>query len=175
MFEIKIWEGKITPKYPSNGLSKNKKRGQTGHYPSILFFHFSFFFLHLLFHLGKLALHMKETLPVAMRIPKWADLKQVKITVDGKPREVKWNGQYAELGEVKSGQTAVAEFPVTERTAEYNMGDYTVKYTIRGNTVVSMTPPGKVCPLYQNREGMRDPKVKVKTIKRYVPEADIDL
>lgn len=124
---------------------------------------------------GKLALHMKETLPVAMRIPKWADLKQVKFTVDGKLRAVKWNGQYAELGEVKAGQTAVAEFPVTERTTEYNMGDYTVKYTIRGNTVVSMTPPGKVCPLYQNREGMRDAKVKMKAVTRYVPEGEIDL
>jgi hypothetical protein len=43
----------------------------------------------------------------------------------------------------------VLTFPISERTVKTRIGGLDCTLVIKGNTVVSIDPPGKNCPLYQ--------------------------
>ena len=122
---------------------------------------------------GQVDISLKQTLSLQVRIPEWAEPEEVQCFEDGRARELSFDGRYAKLGSVGKDHSVTFIFPVPERTEKVKcFGD---EYAIirRGNTVVSIDPPGKIRPYYQ-RGHYRNGETLWKKVVRFVPEDELE-
>ena len=112
---------------------------------------------------------------VLVHAPEWIETgsDQIAATVNGEPRLVTWENRYVNLGEVEEEKTVSIKFPITERTVKVEMeiAEYTL--ILKGNTVVSIDPPGKNAPLYDERDHYRNNYVHWRQVERFVTDEDI--
>lgn len=83
-----------------------------------------------------------------------------------------WNGRYLDPGGARPGETIVIEFPIGQQVVKEKMGQEEFTLALRGDTVVWIDPPGRICPLFERdyyREGVRWRKVR-----RFVANQPID-
>lgn len=98
---------------------------------------------------GELRLEVRQAAPFFLRLPKWADATQVRLTVDGAERPVELRGRELVLGDAHAGQTFVVIYPTAEREQIEMVAeqDYAVRW--KGGTVTEITPSGGRYPIYQ--------------------------
>jgi hypothetical protein len=126
---------------------------------------------------GRVDLKMKEACrKVSVRAPEWVETGSPGIVckVNGAPRPLHWEGRYVNVGAASQGDRVVATFPISERTVKEKIGPETYTLVIRGNTVVSIDPVGRIGPLYQDREKYRTSEVAWRNVKRFVSDETID-
>jgi hypothetical protein len=124
---------------------------------------------------GRVDLKIKQSCDrTLVRMPEWIQggSQEVICIVNGRSRSLQWQGRYVEVGAARSGDTVTVKFPISERTVQETIGGVSYKLEIRGNTVLSIDPPGKNGPLYQ-RTYYRQP-VKWRKVNRFVPERTIN-
>jgi hypothetical protein len=119
---------------------------------------------------GRADLVMKATCAVEIRIPEWVKPNEVSCFVNGMPRELTFQGRYAQVGNVESGNLVTITFPISERAVKTTIGGVSYRLMIKGNDVVSINPPGKLQPFYQ-RAHYRDNRVRWIKRERFVPAA----
>ena len=123
---------------------------------------------------GRVDIKIKKTCrTVLVHAPEWIEPgDHIAVTVDDKPRSFSWEGRYIDLGEVKNAETVVVTFPIAERTVKETIGGVDCTLVVKGNTVVSIDPPGKTCPLYQ-RDHYRNSEPRRREVERFVPKQDL--
>jgi len=111
---------------------------------------------------------------VLVRVPEWMEdnSPQVACKVSGVSRELRWEGRYVDVGAGKAGDTIVVTFPFEERRVREKLGDRSYTLVMKGNTVVSIDPPGKNGALYA-RASYRENRVHWRKAKRFVAEEEI--
>lgn len=111
---------------------------------------------------------------VLLRAPEWiqGNSNDIACQVNGVSRSLHWKGRYIRIGEVKQGDMIKVAFPVSERTISEKIGTAIYSLIVKGNTVVSIDPPGKNGPLYQ-RAKYRDDKVSWRTVNRFISDEAI--
>ena len=133
---------------------------------------------------GKVELKVKQQLDtVSVRMPTWieTDGHQILCAVNGQSRAISWQGRYVNVGAAAAGDTVSLSFPIREQTirkriygephetmigaVEYN------ELVFRGNTLVSIDPPGGHCPIYQ-RNQYRSPEPAWRKMTRFVAEQE---
>lgn len=109
-----------------------------------------------------------------LRAPEWVKSGDPVITcsVNERSRKTHWEDRYLDIGAVRAGDKVEMQFPIAERTVKERIGNQNYTIVIKGNTVISIDPPGKNGPLYQDRRKY-DGKVAWKQVDRFVPEQDI--
>ena len=123
---------------------------------------------------GRVDLKIKKTCEQTLvRMPEWipGSSDQVSCLVNGRPRSIQWQGRYIDLGPAKHGDSITVKFPIGERTVQETIGGVSYKLEIRGNTVLSIDPPGRNGPLYE-RTYFRQP-VRWRKVDRFAPEHEI--
>lgn len=127
-------------------------------------------------HRGRVEVKMKRPCSsVLVRAPEWitANDPQVQCRVNDAPRAVVWEGRYLNLGPGMPGETFSLLFPIATRRAKETLGGLPYSLEIKGNTVISIDPPGKYGPLY-NRAAARAERVPWRKVERFVPEESIN-
>ncbi len=125
---------------------------------------------------GQVDLKVKQSCRnVFLRAPEWIENGNPAISakVNGSTRPLHWEGRYVNIGAVKAGDHAELFFPISERTVREKIGPNTYTLVIKGNTVVSIDPPGKNGPLYTDRAKYRTSEVAWNKVTRFVPEQEI--
>jgi hypothetical protein len=125
---------------------------------------------------GRVDLKMKESCrSVQVRAPEWVEAQspQVVCKVNGAPRSVHWEGRHVNIGAAMAGDALSVTFPIAEQTVKERIGPATYTLVVKGNTVVSIYPPGEIGPLYQDRQKYRKQEVQWRQVKRFVPEEEI--
>jgi hypothetical protein len=100
---------------------------------------------------GKVSVQMKAPREeVLIRIPEWTNWNNVMCRVNGVTRNYDWSGGYINVGAAGTGDEIVVEFPMKQRKLSSNFpevfhqvffaGGEEYKVTLRGNTVIEMTP-----------------------------------
>jgi hypothetical protein len=119
-----------------------------------------------------------------LRVPEWVASGSADLTVfaDGKPASIRWEGRYVSIGTARAGQVFGMRFPPTERTLTRRVYGAPVEtviggvvydsLTFRGNDVVDVQPPGKMCPLYQ-RGYYGCGYTRWRKAERFVPDKEI--
>ncbi len=100
---------------------------------------------------GTVELKVKEACEnIAVRAPEWVENSSDSLScqVNGSSRNLNWKGRYVNIGSASSGDTVELTFPISERTVEETVGGVHHTLVIRGNNVISISPPGKNYPFY---------------------------
>ena len=106
---------------------------------------------------------------VLVRIPGWADRRQISVTVDGSPTDVIFSGHgYLRVRDVSSEQTVSVRFEVTDHRMTQTVldVDYTTEWA--GDTVRSIEPSGARFPLYASAE--RSARAVTTSVKSNTPK-----
>jgi hypothetical protein len=108
---------------------------------------------------------------IMVRTPQWLDPRSPHLccSVDGVGRAVTRQGRYIEIGSVTKGTYVTLTFPIAERTVNEKIGPATYTLVLKGTTVVSIDPPGKNVPLYQERAKYRKAETRWTRVARFVP------
>jgi len=125
---------------------------------------------------GRVELKMKKDCrTVKVRAPEWVGNGDPALTcsVNGKTRPVHWDGRYVSIGSVAKGDKAEVKFPITERTVREKIGPQTYTLVVKGNTVVSIDPPGKNGALYTDRAKYRGTTIGWNNVERFVAEKQL--
>jgi hypothetical protein len=124
---------------------------------------------------GRVDLRIKQPCEsLLVRAPEWVESHSPQVVgkVNGVSRELIWDGRYVNVGVGKPGDTIAVTFPIGERTVREKLGNVNYTLVMKGNTVVSIDPPGKIGPLYA-RAKYRENQVRWRKARRFVPEEDI--
>ena len=105
-----------------------------------------------------------------LHAPTWLEegSPSLHIIVDGQPRAYNWQARFLELGPVQAGQTARVEFDLPERQVQVVMSQKTYHLTLRGDTVVEISPAGVTGPLY-HRPHFQQESPRWKEVQRFIP------
>ena len=97
---------------------------------------------------------------------------RITVTVGDQARKIQWKDRYIEIGPVQAGSTVVVQFPIEQRQVKETVGAVDYTYTVKGNTVVAVDPPGEGCPIYQ-RDQYRQNKAPWRKVERFVSDEDV--
>lgn len=125
---------------------------------------------------GRVDLKMKQPCSeLRLRVPEWIKTGDpaLSATVNGTKHDLRWQGRYVSLAAVGSGAKVEVSFPISERTVKEQIGPDTYTLVIKGNTVLSIDPPGKKGALYTDRAKYKSSEVAWKKVTRFVPEQQI--
>ena len=61
---------------------------------------------------------------------------ELRCEIDGRIRDLAFEGRYAQMGDVGKGQTVIVSFPIRERTEKRRIEGYDFNFVLRGNDVV---------------------------------------
>lgn len=124
---------------------------------------------------GRIDVKMKRHYArVLIRVPEWVKSGSADVVckVNGNPQNVTWEGRYVSIGPAKPADMIEMGFPIAIRSITETIGTKRYTLEIKGNTVVSVDPPGRHGALYQ-RVQYRSSTASMKTVQRFVPDAEI--
>jgi DUF1680 family protein len=109
-----------------------------------------------------------------LRMPAWVKSPENEITctVNGKRRNFAVSGRYIQLGHLVPGDRVSMNFPIGERTVKVTTLGTEYSLVVRGSTVVSIDPPGRLAPFYQ-RDAARKSEVAWRQVSRFVSDQPI--
>ena len=101
---------------------------------------------------GLVSIDVKQPVgTVAIRAPEWVDTGSPRLygEVNGRRLDLSWDGRYARMSGVTTGDNVTFRFPIENRNVQERIGEVDYKLVVRGNNVVSMSPGGVNYPFYQ--------------------------
>lgn len=116
---------------------------------------------------GRVDIRIKQDAELAVRIPEWVAPEEARVTVNGEERSVSFDGRYAAVGSVKAGDAVCMTFPIHVVTRKVNIEKDTYRLVCKGNEIVAISPPGKICPMF-HRPHYREDTTRWRTIERFV-------
>ena len=123
-------------------------------------------------YVGQVDVKVKEPVDLSMRIAEWVKPEEVRVQVNGEERRIGWDGRYAVVGEVKPGDVVTMSFPIGERTDTVWIEKERYHLIRKGNDVVAIDPPGRICPLYR-REHYRENTTRWRKVERFVSSEQV--
>ncbi len=130
---------------------------------------------------GRLDISVKQPLKeISVRMPEWikSGSKEVLCQINGEVSQFKWNGRYIYLNNLNANDAIVLTFPISERTVKEVIGKVDGKpveyaFIIRGNNVVSISPPSKNEPYFYEKGSLyRSGKIPWKKAQRFILESN---
>lgn len=124
---------------------------------------------------GKVQLRMKRPYArVLIRIPEWIESGSTNVVckVNGNPQRFSWDGRYISFGGVKPADLIEITFPISTRSVTETVGTIRYNIEIKGNTVISLDPPGRHGAIY-HRAHYRSAEAPVRKLQRFIPDPEI--
>jgi len=126
---------------------------------------------------GRVDILMHVTRPLLVRVSRRVDRKEVRCLVDNKSLGTMWEGDgdldYVSFPEIKEGQVATVLYPLAHEFRREVVDGVEYKVEWKGETLVSIDPPGKIAPLFQRAHFLKD-KAPHKTEPDPIFRAEID-
>lgn len=106
---------------------------------------------------GRFSIQVHKPVTVMVRMPAWINLHKVKVTVDGTPIRRAWVSHHLRVRDARPGSRIEIDFPIPERQTEEEVAGSTYQLSWRGPTLMKITPPGDIYPIFQRTlEGLSD-------------------
>lgn len=119
---------------------------------------------------GKVEVKVKKPLRnVLVRAPEWVQGNSPEVAASAHRGSISfhWEGRYLNLGSAAPGEMLTVTFPISQRRTRETIGNVPYTLDIKGNTVVSIDPPGANGPLYQRRRYLAA-EAPVRKVERFV-------
>ena len=124
---------------------------------------------------GQVDIKMKKNCDkLSVHAPEWVQSgsSQMSVSINGSPQKVSWDKRYIVVENVKAGDRVEVRFPIEERFVHEKILRNDYEMIVKGNTVVHIDPPGRICPIYQRGE-YRSDKVRWVKVKRFVSDEKV--
>jgi hypothetical protein len=95
---------------------------------------------------GKVTVKIHKAPTVFIRVPRSVPRKDVNVDCAGKAWM--WVGMYVRISDLKPNDRVTVSYPLMEEEETVSVLRDTYQIRWRGNTVISIDPPGKIGPLY---------------------------
>lgn len=122
---------------------------------------------------GRVEVTVRQNCNLELRLPEWVDKQRVRIQINGRNSECHWSSLRLVVGGVSESQQVIITYPLRETVISENVSSLVYETRWRGDTVISISPPGKHVPLYQ-RDRLIEADRKI-VLPEYVPETEIEL
>jgi hypothetical protein len=122
---------------------------------------------------GQVDVHVKKTTELFVRIPAWVQSPEVRCERNGQPASLVWQGRYVSPGRVLEHDLVTISFPLPETAVQARIGEEFSSLTLRGSTVVDISPRASRYRLYQ-RGAFRTSETRWKQTERFAPEIGLD-
>ena len=100
---------------------------------------------------GKVEILIKQAPVLYIRVPEWVPKGTVIISgINGK-KGLEWTGDYLKLNDLKKGQLLSLTYPLRDEKQKEEIGGGEFLLHWKGDTVVKISPQGKIYPLYQRK------------------------
>jgi hypothetical protein len=119
---------------------------------------------------GKVEIKVKKPLAsVLLRVPEWVPAHSPEVIARTRAgrRNFGWEGRYLALGDARPGEVIAVTFPISERRTTETIGNVSYRLHLKGNTVVSIDPPGQNGPLY-GREYYLAERAPSRKVERFI-------
>ena len=110
---------------------------------------------------------VKEAVDLSIRLPEWIKPEQATCTMNENDRKLSFQGRYAVVGKVTPGDAIALCFPIEEKTDQITVEKRAYRIVMRGNTCVTIDPPGQNVPLF-GRDHYRTDETRWRTITRFL-------
>jgi hypothetical protein len=124
---------------------------------------------------GKVVVVVKKPLGnLQVRVPEWVmpSEQEVAVTTKDGNRPFTREGRFLNLGSAKPGEIFTVTFPISTRRTTEVIGNVSYTLETKGNTVITIDPPGKNGPLYE-RAYFRADEAPMRKVERFVPDQEI--
>ena len=100
---------------------------------------------------GRVQIDLKRAAGLAVRIAPWIDRARLKATLNGRPAKGRFGGHYLVFDGLPRGAKVKLTFPQPVRRSAERAAGWPHTYRLKwiGNTVESIRPKGKICPLFE--------------------------
>ena len=122
---------------------------------------------------GRVEIEVKDACKLAVRMPGWAELDQVRCDLNGDAISPVADGRYLIVGAVKPGDKVTFDLPLTEHEKAIWIEKDDFTFVLRGHEVVDVHPRGTKRPLYQ-RAHYRQGETRWRKVTRFVPARQLD-
>jgi len=128
-------------------------------------------------HEGRVDIAVKMPIRVSVRIPRWTDIREAVVHVNGVVREPERLGRYLTARDLEPGDRLTVTFPIGEASAIYTINkgtpiEETYECCFRGSTLVELRggpePRNNDFQLYRNRARLRTTQAPMKQASWFV-------
>jgi hypothetical protein len=111
---------------------------------------------------------------IRVRVPEWIESgsPHVKATRGGNSVSLTWEGRYVRTGPANPGERIVLSFPIETRTVKQTIAGTAYTLSIKGNTVISISPGGENGPLYR-REYLGADNAPTIKVHRFISQQNL--
>ena len=100
---------------------------------------------------GQVDIRCRNDRRIRIRLPDYAPSESIELEVNGRTTPMQRAEQWLMLPPTQKGDVAVVRFDLPERRESVHIGYDTYEVKYRGDTVTSISPPGKYYPLYERK------------------------
>ena len=86
---------------------------------------------------------------IRVRVPDCVHDVSLELKINDRPIQARNVQGWLQLPPTKKGDIAVVRFELTDRSESVHLGYDTYEVIYRCDMVITISPPGKVCPLYE--------------------------
>ena len=122
---------------------------------------------------GRVELHNRQARTAMVRIPRWVDEDDVRVSLNGRDINPPMTGRYMIIYHLKKGDRVALEFPIRDTVDHYVINNKSYAVHFRGNTVMKIdTPEDHVVPdhayrIYE-RGHLSGDRAPMRTVMRYM-------
>ena len=108
---------------------------------------------------GQVDIRCRSDRRIRIRVPDYVASQSLKLEVNGRTTPLQSAEGWLPLPPTQKGDVAVVRFDLPERHESVHIGYDTYQVKYRGDTVTTISPPGKYCPLYE-RQWIQSPPLE---------------
>ncbi len=122
---------------------------------------------------GRVDVTIHQSCELDLRLPDWVEKDQVRLGINGHSVDCRWRGTRLLVGPVDAAVEVRVTYPLRTISVTEKTGTLEFKTRWVGDTVVSISPPGKKVPLYQRKDLIQ--KAGMIKLPDHFPEIEPDL
>jgi hypothetical protein len=97
---------------------------------------------------GQVSIRMYKSGDLFVRVPDWVDKSQVSLRIGNENVDPTWVGDYVQCRHLNRGMTAQVAYPLRQMKRPEQFMGYQTKVIWVGDTVVGVSPSGRIVPLF---------------------------
>ncbi len=104
---------------------------------------------------GKITARLTKPGDLFLRLPYWIERARTVVEIEGRPVTARWRGNVLHFPRLEASRTVRVQYPLRSEVRTERFAGYETEAEWRGDTVLHVSPEGKLVPLFDRREWVK--------------------